>query len=119
MNFVETTLADIRYSIRTLLRRPGFAALAILTLATGIAANTAMFSVLYTVLLRPLSYPEPDQLVAIFERRPREGVMRNVVAPGDLLGGATRRGRSPRWRRWSISASPTSATTGRSAYVQR
>src|SRR5687767_9111929 len=82
MGFLETIAADVKYAGRTLIRHRAFGAIAVLTLAIGIGANTATFSILYSVLLKPLSYPEPEQLVALFEKRPGEGVMRNVVAPG-------------------------------------
>src|SRR5437588_7963989 len=60
--WVEDLLQDIQYAVRTLCRMPGFAAVAVLVLALGIGATTVMFTVIDSVLLRPLSYPEPDRL---------------------------------------------------------
>jgi len=60
---METLFKDIRYGVRSLLSRPAFALLAIITLALGIGANTAIFSVINAVLLRPLSYDQPERLV--------------------------------------------------------
>src|SRR5690349_5440033 len=62
---METLLQDLRYAVRTLAKAPGFAAVAILTLAIGIGANTAIFSAVDTVLLKPLPFPNGDRLVQV------------------------------------------------------
>jgi predicted permease len=69
-SFVETSLKDLRFAARMLRKNPGFAAIAILTLALGIGANTAIYSVVQGVVLAPLPYPDPDRLVLIRENNP-------------------------------------------------
>src|SRR5512143_370995 len=64
--------SDMRYAVRTLLRVPGFAVVAVVTLALGIGANTAIFSVVNGVLLRPLPYPNAERIVRVWSVTPDE-----------------------------------------------
>lgn len=70
---MDSIFKDIRYGLRALLKRPGFSAIAIVTLALGIGANSAIFSVVNAVLLRPLPFKDPDRLITLFERRANSG----------------------------------------------
>jgi putative ABC transport system permease protein len=78
-------IRDLRHAARTLARSPGFAVAAALTLAIGIGANTAMFSVFNAMLLRPLPYPHRDRLVQIWATNPGNGWTRAPVSPLDFL----------------------------------
>jgi putative ABC transport system permease protein len=78
--WLEATWQDLRYGARTLLKRPGFTLAAILTLALGIGANTAMFTIVHGALLRPLDYPKPDQLMYLTTEAPAIGSARNALS---------------------------------------
>src|SRR5579872_3957031 len=97
---VETWIQDLRYSFRTLRKSPAFAAAAISTLALGIGANTAIFSVVNAVLLKPLPYSDPDRLRTVFIEIPqfRDKAPSMPVRPRDFL----------EWRRSGVAFSDLS-----------
>src|ERR1700730_5968490 len=79
---LEIFMHDIRYGTRTLAKNPGFTLVAVLTLALGVGANTAIFSVVQNLLLRPLPYPQPDCLIEIWNTYVPQ-VSRAGLSPGD------------------------------------
>ncbi len=82
---MESFLQDLRFALRSFGRSPGFLLGSVLTLTLVIAANTALFSVTYGVLLKPLPFPQPDRLVELWEKNPEKDWMFQNVAPANFL----------------------------------
>ena len=99
---MQGILQDIRYGVRSLIRTPSFTAVAVIVLALGIGANTAIFTVVNAVLLRPLPYPDSDRLVMLWETNPRFqiGIDTLPVTPGGFMDWREQNSvlnMSPRW----------------------
>jgi putative ABC transport system permease protein len=99
---VETTMIDLQYAWRMLRKTPGFSAVAIATLALGIGANTAIFSVINAVLIEPLPFKDPSRLVALWEEQARRPGRPNPIGPANYL----------RWRERAQSFENMSLFTG-------
>ena len=82
---METLLKDIRYGIRSLLKQPGFTAVVVITLALGIGVNTAIFSLVHAVLLRPLPFADSDRLVVVKAQNGKTGETLPSVSPADFF----------------------------------
>ena len=82
LKLFDSAFRDIRYAVRTLLRTPGFTVAAVVVMALGIGANTALFTVVRSVLLKPLPFKDPDRLIQLYEQSPGGKRMYSWVAPG-------------------------------------
>src|SRR5262249_33155935 len=102
---VEVLRGDLAYAARMLRKNPGFAAAAVITLALGIGANTAIFSVCNAVLCKPLPYAEPDRIVMLWERLGTGGL--STVAPANFVD----------WRNASRSFSEIAAVNPNSSFI--
>src|SRR5512141_1000736 len=102
---MEKLLQDVRFALRKLAKSPGFALLSVATLALGIGANTAIFSVLNAVLLRPLPYPHPERLPYITSQFPALGFDQFWVSPPEFV----------EFREWNRSFESVGAYTSRAA----
>jgi putative ABC transport system permease protein len=82
---VENSFRDLRHGLRMLHRTPAFTGLAVLTLAIGIGANTALFSIIRAVFLQPLPYPDSGRVVMLWQSDPRKGIREQLVTPANFV----------------------------------
>src|SRR6476620_10602913 len=82
---MESLIKDLRFAVRSFLKRPGFLVIAVATLALGIGATTAMFTVVNSVLLRPLQFPEPERIVFLYGINPRQGINESNMSMPDII----------------------------------
>jgi hypothetical protein len=115
VGFVETLIQDLGYGVRMLRKNPSFTVVAILTLALGMGATTAIFSIVDALLLRPLPYNDPASLVVVWENSIKHSHPHNVVAPRIFSIGNVRIWFSRAWLQWQTRAqtSPAMATLSR------
>src|SRR6266446_3548929 len=82
---MQSIFKDIRYGFRSLLKQPGFTAVALITLALGMGVNTAIFSLVHAVLLRPLPFADSDRLVVVKDQNGKTGETIPSVSPADFF----------------------------------
>ena len=104
---IDSTLNDIRYAWRTLRRSPGFTFFAVLTIALGLGANAAIFSLVDGVLLKSVGYPEPERIVLLWEKPP--GGLRNGISAANYID----------WAQQSRSFDAMAAVTGATMSYRR
>ena len=106
LGFFDLLAQDLRFAVKSFLRTPGFTAVAVLTLAIGIGTNTAIFSAVNALLLRPLPYPEPDRLMKVSLTSPASahglivGQGIKIAAVGVAFGLVAPPAAPPGWIRW-------------------
>jgi hypothetical protein len=99
-----SSLKDLRFGARTLVKNPGFSLIAIVVIALGVGANTAIFSMVNAVLLQPLPFPDPDRLVVFWELMPNTDERMSISFFPAFLTGEARHKASREWR--AIAAMP-------------
>lgn len=116
---METIVKDVKYAFRGLLKHPGFTAVAVITLALGLGANTAIFSFVNSVLLRSLPFPEPNRLIVLSEKNPEKNIP-PVVSPRNLEDWERQSSTIEQfgaWRDWHFSLTTSEGTTGTASAI--
>jgi putative ABC transport system permease protein len=116
---MDAFLKDVRFGIRSLLKQPGFTAIAVITLALGLGANTAIFSFVNGMLLRPLPFPQSDRLVVLSEKNPEKNIP-PVVSPRNLEDWEQQSRTIEQfgaWRDWHFRMTTQEGTTGTASAI--
>lgn len=114
LNFADDCWRDLKYAVRTLVRTPGFAISAVLVMALGIGANSALFTVVRSVLLKPLPFKDPGRLIQLYEVSP-DGKRPTTMWPAACMRrGSSRRRALSRWRSTERTASASRGMEDRS-----
>jgi len=106
---MDTLLQDLKFGLRSLLKNPGFTLVAVVALALGIGANSAIFSVVNAVLLRPLPFPGADRVMSVWQNNRVRGWHQDVVTPADYID----------WRKEARAFETMAAYFGRGVNMRR